>query len=277
MALTPSYQEGANATSIVAILVLLIAVGVGVAIVGVAPAQLVAITSLAAIPLILWATVRVPALVVGVIAFSQILEGFELQTPVGTISPGIVALMVFLGLRLPETLAIGGSRMSRLGAACLVAYVAGHGFQFLHSDAGLAARSIVTASSFAAFVLLGMYVGVRRSHFAGAAVGGAIGVLVLAGMALAANLGLIPLPSSYSPGREILGVTSPFLRNFGIDTANIGFLLALCVPWLALATRPPSATRVRFVASAVLVLIWLARFSCSSLGAWFSRFLWALS
>jgi len=237
-----------------------IAVGAAVAIVGAAPILLVAVASLAAIPLIVWGTVRVPELVIGTIAFSQILEGFELQTPLGTLSLGIVALTLFLGQRLPQVAAMVTSSAYRLGTVCLVAYVAGHGFQFFHADAALAARGMITALSFAAFVVLGMYVGARPSHVAGAAVGAATGLLVLAALALAANLGVVPLPAFHSPGREIFGFVSPFVRNYGLDAVPIGLLLPLCVPWLALTARSPSRFWVRTTSIAVLALIGIASF-----------------
>ena len=253
---TLSGSKVARTAGVLASLATSIAFGIVVAIVGVEPTTLVAVASLAAIPLIMWATGRTPELVVGTIVFSLILVGFETQTPVGTLSPAIVALIVFVGLRLPQIVAMASSPGYRFGTACLVAYVAGQGFQFLHGDAGVAARHMITASSFAAYAALGMYVGARRSHIAAAAIGAATGLLVLAGLALLANL---DAGSVNSLGRQILGVTSPFTRNYGLGTiVPIGLLLALCVPWLALATRSPSSLWVRAASSAALVLIWLA-------------------
>lgn len=236
-----------------------VVVGAAVAIIGASPVNLVALASLAAIPLVVWGTVRVPELVVAFILFSQILEAFELQTPIGTLSPGIVALLVFLAQKLPQVMATVSSPAYRLGIASLVAYVTGQAFQFLHGDAGLAARQMITASSFAAFVVLGMYIGTRRSHLGAAAIGAATGLVTLAGLALAGDLSIIPLPpAASSSAREILGVVTSFGRNLGLQTVALGLLLSSCVPWLALRIRSPTRFWIRAVCITVLAFIWLA-------------------
>jgi hypothetical protein len=247
-----------RAARVVAILASMVVIGVAVAVVGAAPAALVVVVSLAAIPLILSATMRAPELVVGTVVFSQILEGLELQTPLGTLSLGIVALIVFLGQILPQVLKTGSLRGYRLGTACLAAYVAGQAFQVLHGDTGLAIRQLITASSFAAFAVLGLYIGDRRSHLAAAAVGAAAALLVLAALALGSNLGVVPFVTLGPHSREILGVTSPFFRSYGLEGVTVGLLLPVCVPWLAMMTRSLSGLWLRAAFASVLALIWLA-------------------
>jgi hypothetical protein len=247
-----------RAIRIVAISASMVTVGTAIAFVGAAPSGLVAVASIAAIPLILAATVRAPEIVVATIAFAQILEGFELQTPLGTISLGIISLIAFLGLRFPEVLSTLKSPGYRIGIVCLSLYVAGQGVQLLHGDPAVAIRQVITACSFAAFTVLGMYIGGRRSHLAAVAFGAAAGLLVLGALALAANLGFVPVAAAPPPGREILGVVSPFFRSYGLAGATVGLLLPLCVPWLALKTRSTGGIWTRGGSGAALVLILIA-------------------
>lgn len=247
---------------ILAVLILagiLIATGAAIPLVGSDSGPAVtALLSLASLPLFLWASAGAPHLAVGIIVCSQILERFEFQTPFGTISLGITALVAFLGQSLPSILRLLQSAGYRVAIVCLIAYVAGHGFQFLHVDASAALRQVITASSFAAFTLLGIYVGANWRLLSAAGVGATVALLVLAGLALATALGTNFFGAFTSPARQILGITSPFDRNYGIDTATLGLLLAPAVPWLTYVVRVGHAFWARSASAITLMIIWLA-------------------
>jgi hypothetical protein len=245
---------------VVAILFVSTGCGLGIAIAGVSPDAVVAVAALSAIPLLVWATAKAPEFTVGFIVFSQIFEAFALNLPVVSLSPGKVALIIFLAMKLPKIAGLLNSPPYRFSITCLIAYMVGQGLQFLHMDAVSAARQMITASSFAMFAVLGLYVGARRSHVAAAAVGAATALLVLAGFGLAGDLGIGPFPAPLSINRAVLGVLFPFGRNLGLagDGAFILFLLPLCIPWLTSRVQSPSGAVVRVAAGIVLALIWLA-------------------
>ena len=229
--------------------------GAAVAVAGISPIALDLVASLAAIPLIVWATFRAPALAVGLIVFAQIFDVFHLVTPIGSLSLGLVALVLFVGLRLSQIAATVALPGYRVVLVCLVLYMAGQGLQFLHVDPGVAARLLLSGLQVVSFVILGVYVGTRPTFIAGAAVGAACGFLFLGALSLLSSLGIIPFLAGTSVARDILGVVSPFPRNEGLDQVNPGILLALCVSWLAMQARPTSGLSARAICVAVLGLI----------------------
>jgi hypothetical protein len=208
-------------------------VGAFVALGGGSAEQAVGLASLAAVPLLVMATLWAPEAVVGFIVFAQILELFELPTPLGTISPASVALVAFLAVRFREIIATASRPGYVLASVLLALYVAAHGLQVLHIPATQAVREMVTPFGFALFVVLGMYIGSRSRHLAAAGVGAACGLLALAVRALLANLLMVPGYAPMTSPRDILGITSPFLRTNGLDAVPVALLLGLTVPWLA--------------------------------------------
>ena len=117
----------------VAVLILLpAAVAAVTALEGRSAEHILGFASLAGIPLMAWAAVMAPEALVGAIVFAQILEQFELATPIGTVSPGSVALVVFLVVRLPDIIATVRKPGYMFATVLAIAYVAGHSVQFLH-------------------------------------------------------------------------------------------------------------------------------------------------
>ena len=243
----------------VAVLILLpAAVAAVTALEGRSAEHILGFASLAGIPLMAWAAVMAPEALVGAIVFAQILEQFELATPIGTVSPGSVALVVFLVVRLPDIIATVRKPGYMFATVLAIAYVAGHSVQFLHVAAYPAARQMVTACGFAGFVLLGMYIGTRRRHLAAAGVGAVAGLLTLAFLAIVANVHPIPGFLDTYNSRAIIVINSPFQRSLGLRADTLGLLLALGIPWLACVARFGDRRRNRVASVSVIGLIWLA-------------------
>lgn len=235
-----------------------LAIGSGASFVNGSPPLLIAITAVVAVPLMFWASARAPGLVIALLVSSQILEYLELQTPIGTISAGIVILVVMLLANLPSVVGTVTARGYSYAMVLLAAYVAAHVVQFLHVDAGTAARQMITSSSFVAFTVIGMYIGARRNLLGAAGIGATFGLLVLAAIALASSLGLIPYLAPPSNSREILGITSPFARTYGLGSTNVGLLFALSAPWLASVLRFGPSALTRGLSFTALAMIWVA-------------------
>jgi len=211
------------------------------------------------VPVLAIMAVRAPEAAVGLIVFAQIFEWLEVQSPLGTISPSIIALMIFLIVRLPDVVPTMWARGYGLPVASFGVFVAAHALQFLHADAAQAARQLITAASFAAYGLLGMYIGSRRAHLVAAAVGAGAVLLVSGTLALASNAGVTIVASTLSPPREILGIMSPFLRSYGVPGVLVALLLPLCIPALVLyASSSGSPAVMRAGALTAVALIGLA-------------------
>jgi hypothetical protein len=255
------YIEGHTGWSGIGIAVLLLlpaAVAAATTLAGGSPEQLVGLTSLAAAPAMLWAAIAFPEALVGVIVFGQILGPYGLTTPIGNITPGTVGLLILLWVKLPEIADTVRKPGYVLAAALTLALVAATGLQLLHVPASQAARIVITAAGFGAYMLLGMYVGSRPRYLAAAGLGASVGLVLLGLSALVANSHLIP---GFVPGgtsRQILGFASPFVRTTGLRSDTDGLLLALAIPWLAIVARFPNRLSVRVGALATLAAIELA-------------------
>ena len=232
--------------------------GLVVALLGGSPEQVLAAASVAGVPLMAWAAIRAPEALVGAIVFFQILEQFELATPIGTISPGAVALVVFLFVRLPDIVATLRKPGYAFAFLLVCGYVAGHAFQFMHIPPSQAARQMVTPTGFAGFALLGMYIGTRQRHLAAAGAGAAAGLLIMAVLAVAANIHPVAGLFETNNSRAIFVFTSPFLRSYGLRGDTAGLLLALAIPWLFCVTRFTSREAVQRASVGVIGLIGLA-------------------
>jgi len=216
------------------------------------------LASIASIPLMAWAAVKAPEAFVGAIVFVQILEQFELATPVGTISPGSVALVVFVVVRLPDIVATMRKPGYAFATLLVCCYVAGHAVQFIHVPLYPAARQMVTAAGFGGFTLLGMYIGSRPRHLAAAGAGAAAALLVLAVLAVVANVHPVKGLFETSNSRAIFVLTSPFLRSYGLRGDTAGLLLALAIPWLAFTAFYATRRSIRSASVGVIGLIGLA-------------------
>lgn len=241
-----------------ALLVLPVAVAAATVLRGGSLEQVFGFASIAGIPLMTWASVSAPEALVGTIVFAQIVEQFELATPAGTISPGSIALIVFLLVRLPNIVATMRRPGYAFATLLVCAYVAGHLVQFLHVPPYPAARQMVTAGGFAGFALLGMFIGSRRAHLAAAGAGAAAGLLTLGILAIVANVHPVHGILDTYNSRAIFAFTSPFLRSLGLRSDTAGLLLALAVPWLAYLARFGGRRSIWIAAVSTLALIELA-------------------
>lgn len=237
--------------------------GVGIAAVGTNPKIWAAIISAALSPALLVAITAAPALAVGFLGFSQILEAFELKTPAGSFSAGVMVLLLFLGLRWPEI----RERFKRSGQLrfllfCIAAMVFGHALQVQYSSPGVVLRGLVTLASFMMFWLVGIRIGGSYADLRALAIGSFAALCTLGFLGMLASTGRFPAPDRIAPARDLFGFVSPFRRNYGL---NIGYdstalLLSLCAPFICLRMlrSPRGMTRViSGVAYVLLILVTL--------------------
>lgn len=245
-------------SSVIVALAAPIAVGAIVSLRGGSAEQTVGLASIAGVPLMVLAAVWAPEALVGFIVFAQILVQFQLPTPVATILPGSVALLVFVAVRLREIIGTVSKPGYMLATILVGLYVAAHALQFLHVAPAPAARQIVTATSVALFVLLGMYIGSRSRNLAAAGIGAAGGLLVLAVLALAQNLHMVPGFVPLSAARDLLWIPGLFVRTYGLSSVPAGQLLALSMPWLACTALFARRLSIRAAAVTGMTVIFLA-------------------
>jgi hypothetical protein len=119
-------------------------------------------------------------------------------------------------------------------------------------------RGLVTDGAFIAVLLIGATFGSDAVALRSVARGAAAALLFLGLASLLVSVGWLDEPDRSAPGREIFGVQSPFLRNYGLDVPwdAVALLVPLCVPYYLLALLDlRSSTRARYEAGVVLVLL----------------------
>jgi hypothetical protein len=179
-----------------------------------------------------------PVVAFGAFVGIQFMEAFELQTPVGTFSVGIVLLGVLLALhwaRVRE--AVTGSRPVAVATLCLVAWLLLHLLRFSYADAPAdILRQIITNGSFVAVFLLAVAFAREPNAWQAVGVGATVSLLVLGACGVLVGLGYLPAPDRIEPPRPLLGVTSPFDRNYGLNVPfdAVAFMGPVCLPFLTL-------------------------------------------
>jgi hypothetical protein len=220
------------------ILVALASVALGLAIPYLDGQALVVVLALAAVPLLLALSIS-PIALLAVFAFAQILEGYEYNSPVGSLTLGLAALVLLLlmcGKGLRE--AWLGSSALRVGVGLLLVWVATFPMRTTYEPLSEALRDGLTAASFVAVVLVAAGFAGKRAIRA-TALGAAAGLLTLGAIALVASLGALPLPSRNEAARVFFGFQMPFRRNYGLPVGydSIALLAPLPVAYCAVHLR----------------------------------------
>jgi hypothetical protein len=213
-----------------------VVLGLGSAAIEGSASRAVGLITIACVPfLAALATIALPLLAAAVV-FMQAFEGYELRTPVATLSPGVAALLIFLVWARGDLLALFRYRVAQILGAAVVVLVAAHALQFLEVSARITLRGLVTTAGVALFWLAGLYLARQTWGMTAAGIGAVLGlsVLGLAAVLVAAHV----LPQSYviSGGRTFFGFESPFPRTYGLSVAGLfpSLFLPLAIPWLTL-------------------------------------------
>lgn len=195
------------------------------------------VLAVALLPVVTVMTTVSPALSAGFLTFAQPFEAFEFATPIATLSIGSLALLVFLLIQWRQVMDVTRRSLAmRVLLAVAGIFVLAHGAQFLHTDVSSASRQLVTVASFVAFWLVGASVGWHANGRRGLAAGSLAALLLLGVVGILVSAKILPAPARVSEPRAMLGFTSPFNRNYGLDVgyASTALLLPLCLPWLSL-------------------------------------------
>jgi hypothetical protein len=221
------------------------------------PAIVLAIT-IAAIPvLVLLAAVR-PAAALGVLVAGQVLEAFEYDTALGTISFGIILLGLLLLFHWRNVLdAIRRHRDLAVACVLFAVWVATYAFRLRYEPANSVARQVVTVLSFGAFAAAGIAVARCRNAVRNVGLGATVALLILGVCGVLASVGAIPAPERIGgSARDFLWFSNPIRRNYGLNVAfdSVALLVPLSVSWL-LVTLASRRGRARMAAAGTLIVL----------------------
>lgn len=198
---------------------------------------------LASLPLLILLVDKRPALALGTFVAVQPLEAFEVRTPIGTGSVGLLVLVLLLVRHGDKFLSkLKTERPLRLVAALLLLWMVAYPLRIGHEDAAAVARQMITMASFLAIAVVGASLSAERDIL-GAVAKGAVVALVTLGMAgVLVSYGIIPEPDRISEPRSVLGINSPFSRNYGLNVPfdAVAVLFPLCVPYFAVKLMRPN-------------------------------------
>ena len=213
------------------------------------------------LPIILIITSRYPAAAVCLLLAAQPLEAFEVQTPIGTLSPSILLLALLL-LRHGRKFAEWNSKQDwvRLVPLLLLGWLISHLFRLDHDKSGTVIRSMITDSSFLAYTLLGICLAKERNILQFVAIGSATALITLGLLAIFASYHIIPAPERFTEARSILGVTSVVQRNYGLNVPwdAVALLVPLCAPLLVISMFSHElSVHARLLASVTFTILFL--------------------
>lgn len=198
--------------------------------------------ALAILPLLLLLADRRPALAVGLFVAVQPLEAFEVATPLGTASVGILILLVLLVMHGDRfLLKLKQERALQFVSILLLLWMAAYPIRLAHEAAGSVGREMITISSFLAVAVVGASLSNEKNILKHISRGAMAALVVLGTLGILASLGLTPEPARITLPRELLGFRSPFSRNYGLDVVydSVSLLFPLCVPFLSVRLMRP--------------------------------------
>lgn len=232
---------------------------------------LIILLSIIVSPLLLVLGMRAPELAGGTLVFLLILEAFEVATPVGSISIGIVILVVFLVVHLRGILHLmNRSRFLIVLGLILALLILANTFQILHVGPDTVLRRLVTLLSFAIYWFVGIKLGSEARYIRSTVIGATLALLVLGTLGILASSNVIPPPTRIVEPRAFFGFVSPFRRNYGLDLnfAGVALLLPLCAPWIfgqAVFARTGITRVLALITYALLIMVVLLVFQSRSM------------
>jgi hypothetical protein len=259
--MTPLTSRWVKRTDLLVALPLAVAVAAGV---GLATAELgpmLLLAGVALLPLLLWLLDARPVLLLGLFCAAQAFEGIQYNSPAGSLTLGIVMLLLLLSRYGGTFLAkLMSSPRLRLVAGFLLLWIATYALRITYEEPAVVAREMITVTSFFAVFAVGAAFADRPEALRAVAYGAASVLVLLGFLGVLASIGVIPLPSRSEAPRTLLGFTSPFRRNYGIDVPYdaVALLGPLCIPYLVMSVARP--TRARGTAAILLLAV---AFSCA--------------
>jgi hypothetical protein len=105
----------------------------------------------------------------------------------------------------------------------------------IHTSVDMVMRGVITNASFVAIAIIGAALAESKHVLRSVAAGATVALGVLGGSGILVSLGYLPPPSRVTMARTLFGITSPFVRNYGLDVAfdGVALLIPLCVPLFA--------------------------------------------
>jgi hypothetical protein len=220
------------------VIAIVVATSIGAAIPFLPGQPVVLLFGLAVLPFLYVLVRDRPVVAFGAFLGVQFMEAFELQTPVGTFSVGILLLGLLLALHWERVhAAVTGSRPVAIATLCLLAWLLLHLLRFSYADSSAEVlRQVITDGSFVATFLLAAAFAREPNAWQAAGIGATVSLLVLGGCGVLVGLGYLPAPDRIERARPLLGVTSPFDRNYGLSVPYdaVAFLGPVCLPFLTL-------------------------------------------
>jgi hypothetical protein len=235
-----------------------LAIGVAFATAELGPMMLLA--GVALLPLLLWLLDARPVLLLALFCGAQAFEGVQYNSPVGSVTLGIVMLLLLLSRFGGAFLAkLRSSPQLRLGAGFLLLWIATYGLRITYEEPAAVAREMVTVTSFFAVFAVGAAFADRPDALRSVAYGAAAALALLGFLGALASIGVVPMPARAEGARTFFGISSPFSRNYGIDVPYdaVALLGPLCIPYLLLSTARAGRTR-----SSAAILLLAVSFSC---------------
>jgi hypothetical protein len=254
--MTPLTSRWVKRTDLLVALPLAVALAAGV---GLATAELgpmVLLAGVALLPLLLWLLDARPVLLLGLFCAAQAFEGIQYNSSVGSFTLGIVMLLLLLSRYGGTFLAkLMSSPRLRLAAGFLLLWIATYALRITYAEPATVAREMITVTSFFAVFAVGAAFADRPEALRAIAYGAAAALGLLGFLGVLASIGVIPLPSRSEAPRTLLGFTSPFRRNYGIDVPYdaVALLGPLCIPYLVMSVVRP--TRARGTAAILLLAV----------------------
>jgi hypothetical protein len=195
-----------------------------------------------------------------VFLLAQPLTAFAVATPLGTITADNIVLLCLAARLLPRYNPKDGE--SRTVGVCIAVWAFTFLWRISYQSMPASIREMITAVSFLLIVLVSESLPLSRKTIRALGVASYVALCIFGLTAYAVATGRLSAPNRVAEPRDIFGVTSPWVRNYGLNVAidAIALLMPVCLAPLALALvgkRRGGVVRV----SAMLAFIPLAFFS----------------
>jgi hypothetical protein len=259
--MTPLTSRWVKRTDLLVALPLAVALAAGVALATAELGPMLLLAGVALLPLLLWLLDARPVLLLGLFCAAQAFEGIQYNSSVGAFTLGVVMLLLLLSRYGGTFLAkLMNSPRLRLAAGFLLLWIATYALRITYEEPAAVAREMITVTSFFAVFAVGAAFADRADAVRAVAYGAATALVLLGFLGVLASIGVIPLPSRSEAPRTLLGFTSPFRRNYGIDVPYdaVALLGPLCIPYLVMSVVRPTGAR----GTAAILLLAVA-FSCA--------------
>jgi len=189
----------------------------------------------AAAPLVLLGIVSSPAMAALILLATQPFEGYDVSTPMGSISAGMVVLALILLVWYRSIIESITTERAKPILVLVLLYMGLHIFTLLHTEVSVVARGMITFASYGVFWMVGCWLG-RLRLYPYVAIGATIALLIMGLLGLGVSFGVVPPTERLTEeGRAILGLTSPLVRSYGtaLPYDATALLASLSLPFLA--------------------------------------------